>query len=151
MREITGRTVLFGMIGFFGIIISVNLVMAYYAVNTFSGLEVQNSYDESQGYDAARAAQLALGWDVAAEYADGRLQIAFTNAEDGTPAEVADLTALVGWATSVRDDFTPNFIYLNGVFSAPADLEPGNWNIRLTATSVDGTTFRQRLPLYVKR
>lgn len=149
MREITGRTVLFGMVGFFGLIIGVNLVMAYYAVTTFSGLEVQNSYDASQGYDAARDAQLALGWSVAADYDDGRLHIAFTN-DDGSPAKVSELTALVGWATSTHDDFTPDFRYADGVFSAPAEMEPGNWNIRLTAVAADGTIFRQRLPLHVK-
>jgi nitrogen fixation protein FixH len=150
MREITGRTVLFAMLGFFGIIIAVNLTMAFFAVRTFSGLEVQNSYDASQGYDAARDAQLALGWDVTAAYEPGELRIAFTNAADGSPADVADLTALVGWATSVRDDFTPDFTYSDGVFRAPAQMEPGNWNIRLTATAANGTTFRQRLPLLVE-
>jgi nitrogen fixation protein FixH len=147
-KPITGRMVLFAMLGFFGIIITVNLTMAYFAVQTFSGLEVKNSYDASQGYDEARAAQLSLGWDVVANYGDGRLKVAFTD-EDGAPAKVSELTALVGWATSMRDDFTPEFTYLDGVFSAPADMAPGNWNIRLIAIAQDGTRFQQRLPLRV--
>ena len=41
MREITGRHVLFFTVGAFGVIIAVNLVMAFKAISTFPGLEVQ--------------------------------------------------------------------------------------------------------------
>ena len=61
-REITGRHVLLGMVGAFGVIITVNVVMAWQAVSTFPGLEVKNSYVASQTFDAERKAQLALGW-----------------------------------------------------------------------------------------
>jgi len=151
MGEITGRKVLWMFLGFFGVIITVNLVMAFFAVRTFSGLEVANSYDASQGYDAARAAQLALGWDVAAEYTDGELAVILRDADTGRPAAVADLTALVGRATHQRADFTPDFVQQGARFAAPATLDPGNWVVRLEATAPNGTVFRQRLPLVVPR
>ncbi len=151
MREITGRKVFLMMVGFFGIIIAVNLTMAFFAVRTFSGLEVANSYDASQGYDAARAAQLALGWDVAAEYTGEEIAIYVRDAETGGPVRVTDLTALVGRATHERADFTPEFQQVGARFAAPATLEPGNWVVRLQATAPNGTVFRQRLPLVVAR
>ncbi len=151
MGEITGRKVLWMFLGFFGVIITVNLVMAFFAVRTFSGLEVANSYDASQGYDDARAAQLALGWDVAADYADGEIAVTVREAATGRPAVVTDLTALVGRATHARADFTPDFVQRGARFAAPATLARGNWVVRLQATAADGTVFRQRLPLIVPR
>jgi nitrogen fixation protein FixH len=62
-----------------------------------------------------------------------------------------DLTALVGRATHERSDFTPDLQQAGARFSAPADLAPGNWVVRLEATATDGTVFRQRLPLVVAR
>lgn len=148
-KPLTGRKVLAIVLAAFGTIISVNLVLAYQAVSTFSGLEVQNSYVASQTFDADREAQLSLGWRVGAEVEDGRLIIAFTD-QSGAPVEVASLEAVVGRATHVREDQTPAFSYARGEFVAPVDLAPGNWNIRLVATAPDGTQFRQRVVLYVR-
>ncbi len=148
MREIKGHHVLIFMVGAFTIIISVNLTLAFFAVRTFPGLEVENSYVASQTFDADRAAQLALGWSVDARYEPGQLTVEFTG-EDGGVAAVADLDALVGWATSTRDDVRPEFRQAGSTFTAPVDLKPGNWNIRLLARAADGTEFRQRLVLRV--
>ena len=43
-KELTGRKVLAITVGFFAVIIAVNLFMAFKAVGTFPGLEVKNSY-----------------------------------------------------------------------------------------------------------
>jgi len=148
IKPITGRKVLAIFVGAFAVIISVNLLLAYRAVSTFPGLEVQNSYVASQGFNEQLAAQNALGWDVTAGVEAGELTIAFIDAE-GQPAEVVDLVAVVGRATHVRDDIEPEFRFSGGVFSAPIDIRPGNWNIRLVATAADGTEFRQRVVLHV--
>ena len=50
---------------FFGVIITVNLTMAYYANSTWSGLVVKNSYVASQEFNGKVEqvkAQEALGW-----------------------------------------------------------------------------------------
>lgn len=148
MKPITGRQVLIFTVGAFAVIIGVNITLAVQAVRTFPGLEVANSYVASQNFDKEKAAQLSLGWTVDAHYDPGVLTVAFTT-EDGQPADVASLSALVGWATSTRDDFVPDFVQRRGVFTAPANLEPGNWNIRLKALSPDGIEFKQRVVLYV--
>jgi nitrogen fixation protein FixH len=151
MGELTGRKVLMMFVGFFGVIITVNLVMAFFAVRTFSGLEIANSYDASQGYDAARDAQMALGWDVTVEYADGEIAVILRDAETGGPAVMEDLTVLVGRATHEREDFVPALVQRGARHAAPASLDPGNWVVRLEAVAPDGTVFRQRLPLVVPR
>jgi len=146
---LTGRKVLAMFIAFFGVIIGVNLFMAYMAVGTFPGLDVKNSYVASQSFDDDREAQLALGWTVTVTYQPGELQVVVVD-ETGQPADVAKLDALVGRPTHVRDDQTPEFQQRQGVFKAPLTLAPGLWNLRLKATSLDGTPFKQRLTFNVK-
>lgn len=148
-KPLTGFKVLMIAVSAFGVIITVNLYLAFSAVRTFPGLEVANSYVASQNFNAELAAQLALGWDVSASVEDGLLQLSFTDAETGAPVQVAALGATLGRATHVRDDQTPDFRYDTGVFSAPVDLAPGNWNVRIVAEAPDGTEFRQRVILRV--
>ncbi len=148
-KPLTGRKVLLIVVAFFGVIIGVNLFMASMAVGTFPGLDVKNSYIASQTFDDEREAQTALGWDVSVTYVDGELQVAVLNAA-GAPADVAKLAALVGRPTHVRDDQTPEFQQRDGMFKARVTLASGLWNLRLEATSLDGTPFKQRLTFEVK-
>lgn len=134
----------------FTVIIGVNLALAYNAVSTFPGLEVKNSYVASQSFDEDRDAQEALGWSVHAENRAGQLLLSVTDAA-GAPVEVARLDATLGRATHVQDDSTPAFAFDGHRYVAPADLAPGNWNIRMVAEAEDGTIFRQRVILHVTK
>ncbi|WP_370272721.1 FixH family protein, partial [Pseudooceanicola nitratireducens] len=66
--RLKGWHVLAGFTAAFGIIITVNLVMATQAIRTFPGLEVKNSYVASQEFDDRRAEQQALGWTIFADW-----------------------------------------------------------------------------------
>jgi nitrogen fixation protein FixH len=144
--RLKGWHVFAGFAAAFGVIITVNLALAYNAVRTFPGLEVKNSYVASQEFDQRRDAQEALGWTVRATHHDGMLKLAITDAS-GAPVQVARLDAVLGRATTVQDDVTPDFVY-NGIdYNAPVDLGAGNWNIRMQAQAMDGTEFYQRLVL----
>ncbi|MEM8554370.1 MAG: FixH family protein [Pseudomonadota bacterium] len=149
MAPLTGPKVLMIALAAFGIIITVNFTLAYKAVATFPGIEAKNSYAVSQVFQADRDAQLALQWYVAARYGEGVLEIDIAT-KDGAPAEVVEMVALVGWATSTRDDVTPEFTRKGATYATPLNLIDGNWNVRLKAVAPDGTEFRQRIPLYVK-
>lgn len=151
MAELTGRKVLAITVSAFGVIIAVNLLMAYKAISTFPGLEVSNSYVASQTFDADRAAQLALGWSLAADYdrADAALELVFTDAK-GAPAPVAGLLVLVGRPTEAREDSYPLFVGESGTYRAPLALNPGKWMLKVEAYAPDGTRFFQRLDLFVK-
>ena len=149
-REFTGRHAAMVFIAAFGVIIGVNLLMAYSAVSTFPGLEVKNSYVASQQFDVRRAAQEALGWNVRADARDGQVILSITDV-DGAPVEVAELNAIVGRATQVRDDIRPAFEFDGTAYVAPVELAGGNWNIRMVAQAADGTEFRQRVILHVQR
>ncbi|MGP9790615.1 FixH family protein [Roseinatronobacter sp. NSM] len=147
--RMTGTKVLVICLSAFGVILAANLTLAFNAVNTFPGLEVDNSYVASQNFNAELAAQLSLGWDVKASVEDGALKLAITDAQ-GAPVQVAYLDAVVGAATHVRADQTPDFRFVDGAYRAPVEIGPGNWNIRMHAVAADGTEFRQRVVLHVR-
>lgn len=151
MGELTGRKVLAIVASAFGVVIAVNVVLAVFAVGTFPGIEVRNSYVASQTFDAERKAQEALGWRLEPLYdrETGELRLSFTDAAE-LPAEVAGLSVLVGRPTQAADDLRPGFIRKGDDFVAAVDLAPGYWLLRVEAEARDGTPFRQRLRIHVR-
>ncbi|MFM2390203.1 MAG: hypothetical protein RLZZ437_1758 [Pseudomonadota bacterium] len=149
MREITGRDVLGVTVGAFGIIIGVNLLLAYKAISTFPGVEVASSYQAGVGFDARRAAQVALGWDVQAAYLGGRLTLDFADA--GGAVQPQALAVMVGRVTEAADDFTATLVWDGQKFAAPVDLAPGLWRVDVKAVAADGTAFQRRLELRVRQ
>lgn len=147
MKELTGRHVLMIFVAGFGIIIAVNLVLAFSAVRTFPGLEVKNSYVASQKFDMDRAAQEALNWTSALDY-DGRV-LTLTIRDGNGPVEPRLTSAVLGRATHVGEDREPAFTWNGEAFTAGDTLGPGLWNLRLVALAADGTEYRRRLELRV--
>ena len=147
-RELTGYHVLAMFVTGFGIIIAVNLTLAFQAVGTFPGLETKNSYVVSQSFDKDRAAQTALGWEVEA-FLDGTDLVLTVNDQNG-PVVPEIVSATFGRATHVGDAQTPAFTHTGTAFVAPVgELARGNWNLRLEARAADGTLFRQRIVIWV--
>ena len=151
-RPLTGWHVLAMFVAFFAVIIAVNVGLAWKAISTFPGLEVDNSYVASQTFNAEMAAQKALGWALTPTYDPGAgvLRPAFTDAA-GQPVTVAALEVLVGRTTEAAQDIMPAFVQTDGVYFAPAHLAFGKWMLAVTALAADGTLFRQRIELFVKR
>ena len=149
-REITGKHVLIGFVAAFGVIITVNVIMAVSAVKTFPGLEVKNSYVASQEFDKRKALQEALGWTVTAQHEAGELILSITD-RNGNPVEVKELNAILGRPTSVKQDVTPDFRFNGSAYVAPMELNDGNWDLRMVAYAADGTEFRKRVKMRVKK
>ena len=142
-RELKGWHVFCGFACAFGVIIAVNLTLAYQAVATFPGLEVKNSYVASQSFDANRASQEALGWDVSAQVENGMLKLRIL--ENGTAIAPQIDSATFGRATNVSADQTPVFTFDGTALVAPVDANGGNWNLRLKARAENGVLFQQRI------
>jgi nitrogen fixation protein FixH len=134
---------------FFVVIIAVNVVMAYQAVHTFPGLEVDNSYVASQTFDAEKRAQEALAWTTAARIADGALILTIAG-PDGTPVEGAAVHAVLARATTETADQDLDFVFNGTDWRAPVAVAPGQWHLRLSAVAPDGTPFEQRHDLVVE-
>lgn len=149
VSPLTGRKVFAITATFFAVIIGVNVTLAYKAVSTFPGLEVENSYVASQTFDAERGAQLALGWTLVVNAQSDTVTLAFTG-PDGQPVQPKLLNATIGRATEGQDDSIPDFAYAAGHYTAPVALDPGKWVLRVEALAADGTPFRQRITLNIK-
>lgn len=146
MTELNGKHVAAMFVGGFSIIIGVNVALAVSAVKTFPGLEVKNSYVASQSFDADRAAQDALGWEVGAEIDGDWLTLRIDGARGPVAPEIAQAT--LGRATHVGEDRELAFRFDGTKHVAPVEgLAPGNWNLRLVAVAADGTEFRRRIVL----
>jgi nitrogen fixation protein FixH len=149
-RVLTGPKVFVIVASAFTVIIGVNLIMAFKAVSTFPGLDTRNSYVASQKFDAQRKAQVGLGWNVSAAFDADTLTVSI-NDENGFPVKLASIDATIGRATHGRED-RPVVLAFDGTnYVAPAQLARGNWHLRMETQAPDGTTFRQRLLLYVKK
>jgi len=146
--EFTGRKMLLVMVSFFAVIMSVNFFMAYSAISTFPGLEVENSYVASQQFNKRAAAQRALGWSIQFTREGNELVL---NLQDRNGAEVipASISAVIGRPTFAGDDVTLDFRLVGNEYRAQADLAPGPWRLFLDAVAQDGTLYKKRLHLVV--
>ena len=147
-RPLTGRKVAAVFVAGFSVIVAVNLALAVSAVRTFPGLETDSAYVASQRFDADRAAQEALGWQVALSVEGGTLRLSVRD-RGGAPVRPEVTRAVFGRATTVLGDRTPEFAWDGADLVAPLDADPGNWNLRLEMRAADGTPFRRRIPLRI--
>lgn len=149
-RGITGGKVFLFVTAFFGVVIAVNVGMAYQAVHTFPGLEEEtgNGYDESQAFNQIMQAQRALGWTIHLGYTQKKLTVTFTG-KNGKIPQVARMSLLVGRPTEAKDDQRPVFAQNGPVFTAPVSLGMGKWMVKINAMSKGGVEFHQRLSLIV--
>lgn len=148
-RGLNGWHVFTGFAMAFGVIIAVNLTLAFNAVRTFPGLEVKNSYVASQSFDVDRATQLALDWDVAATLNGDHLVLTILKGD--APVSPVIEEAIFGRATSVAADQTPDFRFNGQAFVADVKAGAGNWNLRLKMRAIDGTLFQQRVIVKVQK
>ena len=145
-RKFTGKHMLALMVGGFGIIITVNLGMAYMAISTFPGVEARSPYVASQTFEVNRDAQDALGWDVVATLDDGLLTLAIMD-QAGQPVQPVVIKAIFGRATHTGEDHTPDFAWNGRALTAMVPSRDGYWNLRLELEAGDGTIFRRRIQL----
>lgn len=144
-RIITGRTVTWWFIAFFGVVFAVNFTMARFAISSFGGTVVDNSYVASQRYNgwlADARAQAALGWQVSLRRADdGYVRLSVLGA-DGQAVGGLRVTAVARQPLGQSQDRPLHFVAAGdapGRWISDAPLPAGRWQIQLglrTATSV---------------
>lgn len=133
-KQIKGGHVLAMLLAFFGVIIAVNMVMAYFANSTWSGLVVENGYVASQNFDkhlAKAKAQEALGWDVGFSFDKDAVKVTFADAR-GARIDTLELTGKLQRTVTDKEDQVLTFAWMgSGVYSAPARLAPGLWEVEI--------------------
>ncbi len=149
-RPFTGRHMTLILVAFFSVVIGVNVTMARFAIGTFGGTVVDNSYVASQQYNgwlAKARRQAALGWQPrVSSDASRHVTIAIaTRAGPLTGARVvATATHPLGAVPPVSLTFTQGPGGARSVQSLPA----GRWLLHFDVVHADATaTFDDEVRL----
>lgn len=152
-RPLTGWHVLAMFIAFFGVIIGVNLTMAWFANSTWSGLVVANGYVASQSFDddlAKARAQEALGWKVGFDFTTDRIRLTFEDAQ-GQKIDALAISGELERTVTDKEDQKLSFQPMgSGVYSAPAALAPGVWEVEIDAQGNGVSDYRKIFRFVVK-
>ena len=147
-REFTGYHMAAALALFFGVIITVNLVMAYFANSTWSGLVVKNSYVASQEFNGKVEqvkAQEALGWNGMLTSAPGVVRWSLVDA--GAKPVAADAVTIrfrrpVTETADATVSLTPA---ANGDWQAAFPLGEGLWIAVVDVQSAANGLWRETL------
>ncbi len=135
-REFTGRHMAAILVAFFGVVIAVNFTMARYAVSTFGGLVVDNSYVASQkfnGWLEKARAEKRLGWSMDLQRRPD-LRLTLTLRSGAGPMADAHVSALARHPLGVLPERTLRFRALGGGHYESLEILPaGRWIVHLKA------------------
>jgi len=138
-------------VGGFAVVLAVNLIMVFFAFDSWTGIDRANAYKDGLAYNdtlAAEERQRALGWtgDIAVtEAGDGRAQVRLTLADDdGTPMNRADVMVRFHRPTHGGADFQTALGWLgDGSYGAEVDLPMrGLWEVHVIAET-RGSRWRE--------
>jgi nitrogen fixation protein FixH len=127
------------LVGFFGIIIAVNIIMAVFATRTFGGTVVDNSYVASQNFNswlAEARAQEALDWDETVVRSGDRVELTVLSSVGPLEGAVISGTAThpLGRAEPVGLRFEESG---EGVYRSTNALPPGRWIVQIEIAQGD--------------
>ena len=145
-KKLKGWHVLLIMLGFFGVIFSVNGVFLYHAITSFPGEDVKKSYVQGLNYNdtlAARAAQAELGWSAAIGV-DGETLVLQLDDRDGQP--ITNRVAVADLRRRASDAADHTFILqanTRGEYTTEVGMiEKGQWFVRVNVMDYDGETVQ---------
>lgn len=156
-RPITGRQVLFALVGFFAVVFGVNIYFIVTAIGSFPGEDVRRSWFQGIHYNdvlAERAAQDSLGWDaslgIGGEGAGTYAELRMTANE--APLGDLEIIAELRHPTDATLDRELVFVADGlGVWRAPlSDVALGRWDIAFTARDLTGRTFEGKRRIWLR-
>ncbi|MEZ5855132.1 MAG: FixH family protein [Hyphomicrobiaceae bacterium] len=146
---LTGRHVLAIVVGFFALILAVNIVLLYQAISTNSGLVAQEPYRKGLDYNSRikeSDLQSKLGWQSRVDAAmTGAVTFAVRD-RDAKPVSGLAVAAELGRPASARQDhaFTLKETEPGLYVAQLSPLGAGNWVLKIDAW--DGEAARRRAP-----
>lgn len=133
--KFTGWHMTIILVCFFGVVVAVNFTMARFAISSFGGTVVDNSYVASQNYNrwlADADKQDALGWKSSLSLTAGRF-VKVTALKHGVPLAGLHATAIaehpLGHAPSIPLEFVD---IGEGQLQSASAIPAGRWNIMLS-------------------
>jgi nitrogen fixation protein FixH len=150
-RPVTGRMVLFCLIGFFGVVAAANAIMVRAAVSTFGGVETASSYQAGLSFAreaAAAQTQDELHWQVKANVRlMGDNTLIEIDARDAAGLPLAGLNAVArlerptdrraDQTIALRDDAP-------GQFRGTSGPVAGQWDLVIELSRGGERVFRSR-------
>lgn len=151
-QGLTGRHVLFILLGFFGSIATADGLLVWSALSTWSGTEATNAYRAGQLYNGELAharAQAALGWHVEStveRMADGLATVRVTIADPKRePVTAVRVTGTLQRPTDKRADHPFELVatapgtYVAEVSGLPA----GQWDLSIDVNQGANRVYRR--------
>ncbi|MCZ4280113.1 FixH family protein [Kiloniella laminariae] len=156
--KFTGKHFLVWILGFFTVVIAINIAFIFLATDTWTGLSSKTAYVDGLKYNQTLEAvknQRALGWHNTLTLTKTGQQhsLDFTLEDrDGTALSGFTVTALVGRPTLQKYDQTVTLgESAKGTYQAALDLPLlGQWHISLKAIGPDGTSYQLEQRFIVK-
>lgn len=151
VKPYTGKRILAWFIGFFLIVFSANGIMTYFALETWTGLETEDSYVKGLNYNQeienARV-QNESGWSVSIaqmpEKIDGRFEIQITRPDESFPPTQVKATFIRSVIEGYDQEVTLSHLG-NGLYGAPVKLPLiGQWDVLVVVESKNMPIFKLR-------
>ena len=136
---------------FFGTIITVNMILAFNAGSTWTGLVVKNTYVASQIFNEETEKleqQRAMGWTSDLKYQDAQLRLQLTDSK-GALITGANVSAKIGNPVHETNDHMVSFTQIGEFYVVENNLENGLWQIDLQVQTQDGLTWNKAVRLVV--
>lgn len=134
------------MVAFFGTIITVNLIMAWNASNSWSGLVVPNTYVASQQFNGKVAQARALaasGIEGSLTIEGQRIAYRIVDAK-GVPLLADDVSAMFKRPVDERKDFSVSLEPAGqGLFVAERAVPAGQWIVDISSKREGKKVFHQ--------
>jgi nitrogen fixation protein FixH len=159
VRTLTGRHVLYWILGFFAVVLAANGTFVYLALSTWTGLSTENAYQRGIDYNDVldtAARQRALGWTGALSFApagDGRVRLSLAVTDRrGMPVDNLEVAADIRRPTN--EDFDQAAVLAPGgagVYEAELELPlRGQWDVRAIGEAQDGRRFEIEERIWLK-
>lgn len=157
-RELTGRTVLLLLIGFFALVAGVNAVMIRAATSTYGGVEVDSAYKAGLTFmkevTAARE-QDARHWTVDARFGpeiSGERELAISvHDRNGAPVSAVEVAVRLVHPADARHDHAIAMRQTgSGLFKGMTAAEPAQWDLVIEMTRGGQRIFRSKSRIVLK-
>ncbi len=153
-KAITGRTVLFWLFGFFGVVFLANGIFIYFALGSFPGVAVDSAYQAGQAYNreiAAARSQADLDWQVSSLLETGGMLIVRATDRDGAPLYGLRVTAVLRHPAHEAGDIEAEFRGEGGgrYVAELGRLPKGNWDLVLEIEQNGVRKFKSENRIFV--
>jgi nitrogen fixation protein FixH len=151
VRQFTGRHMLILIVSFFGVILSMNLALAWFALSSWPGLLARNGYRASQSYNqqiAEAQVQRGLHWRSEIAYTGGSIDLAILEA-DGSLVSGLEVTATIGRPTHDLEDTDYVLLETAGSYRSAADLADGIWTVSILGARDGDIVYRRHFRLLI--